>query len=113
MLRSVRLEILPGLIRLHIDGQLPLVGDRVVTADLSASLRGGELWMRLERTSVPLLPKAALVNLVASQAQLPELRADGANLILDLTALFRQYEIETTVSSLEIESGRARLYCRG
>jgi hypothetical protein len=111
LLRSLRLEILPQLIRIFIEGQLPLVGDREVSADLSTELRGDELWLRLERTSVPLVPKAALVSLIASQAKQEALRAEGACLVLSLDLLFLKYEIQTKVSSLSVDRGQVRLLC--
>jgi hypothetical protein len=111
MLRSLQLELLPGTVHVHIEGKLPLVGDRRVTAELSVGLRGNELWLKLERTSVPLIPKAALVSLVVSQAKQEALRADGAALVLDLAALFHKYEVETRVHSVSVESGQGRLLC--
>jgi hypothetical protein len=111
MLRSLQLELIPGMIHVHIEGKLPLVGDRRVTAELSVELRGNELWLKLERTSVPLIPKAALVSLVVSQAKQASLRAEGSSLVLDLEALFREYEVQTRVHSVTVEQGQGRLLC--
>lgn len=110
-LRSFALELLPNLIRLHIEGRLPVVGDKAVTADLSGELRGNELWLKLERTSLPLIPKAALVGIVASQAGHEALRAEGSHLVLDLERLFAKYEVETRVHAVAVMQGEARLMC--
>lgn len=110
-LRSVSLELQSNMIRLTLDGRLPLVGDRSITADLSVDLRGDEVWLRLERTSVPLIPKPAVVSLVVSSAKLDALRADGPNMVLDLARLFRQYEVETHVHGIAVEPGSVRVMC--
>lgn len=110
-LRSLVIELLPGMIRLNIDGTLPLVGNRTVVADLSVGLQGNELLLRLEKTNVPLIPKAAIVGVVAGQVSLPGLRAEGATLILDLMPLFSKYEIQTQVNTVIVERGSMRLIC--
>ncbi len=109
--RSLSFAIEPNLIRLTMDGQLPIIGDSTVTADLSTELRGNELWLRLERTSVPLIPKAAVVNMVASQVKGEAIRAEGASLVLDLVALFARYEVETKVHSVVVDRGLVRVMC--
>jgi hypothetical protein len=109
--RSMSLEILPNLIRFFIDAKLPLVGDSSVTADLTTELRGNELWLRLERTSLPLVPKAAVVGMVASQIKLEGVRAEGSSLVLDLVRLFSQFEVETQVHSLVVDRGYVRVMC--
>ncbi|MBW3625945.1 MAG: hypothetical protein KY468_21335 [Armatimonadetes bacterium] len=110
-LRSLNLELLPGLIRLHIDGTLPLVGNRTVVADLSVSLQGNELWLRLEKTNVPLIPKAAIVSIVASQANINGLRAEGASLVLNMVEAFAYYELQTQVNTVHVEQGSMRVIC--
>ena len=110
-LRSLSIEMLPGLLRLNIDGSLPVLGNRMVVADLSVGLQGNELWLRLEKTNVPLIPKAAIVGIVASQVNLAGLRAEGATLILDLIQLFSKYELETKVNTVIVEQGSMRIIC--
>jgi hypothetical protein len=110
-LRNLTVEMLPGLIRLFIDGSLPLVGNRTVEADLSVSLNGNELWLKLEKTNVPLIPKAAIVGLVASQVNLEGVRAEGASLIVDLVRLFAEFELETQVNTVMVDRGSMRIIC--
>jgi hypothetical protein len=109
-LRSLAIELCPGVIRLNIDGRLPMLGDRSMTADLSVELRGDEVWLKLERMSVP-LPKAAVVGLIASQARQEALRAEGSSLVFDLSVLFRRYEIATQIQSITAEAGQLHLIC--
>jgi hypothetical protein len=110
-LRNLRIEMLPGMIRLHIDGSLPLVGNRTVEADLSVALNGNELWQKLEKTNVPLIPKAAIVGIVASQVNLEGMRAEGATLIVDLVRLFARYELQTQVNTVIVDRGSMRVIC--
>ena len=92
---------------------MPVVGDRTVNAEFTPEMRGAELWLCLERVDIPLLPRAAVVSLVASAVHRTELRAEGPCLVLDLPALFAQYEVATTVSSIAVDSGFARVVCGG
>lgn len=110
-LRSLAIEMMPGMIRLNIDGKFPMLGDRTVVADLSVALQGNEIWLKLERTNVPLIPKGAIVGIVASQVNVEGVRAEGASLIVDLVRLFSHYEVETTVNTVVVEQRYMRIIC--
>ena len=111
-LRSLSIELNPGMIRLIIDGSFPMLGDRTVTADLSVTLQGNEMWLRLERTNVPLVPKGAIVGIVATQVKVEGLRAEGSALVLDMVRAFSHYELETTVKVLHVDRGYMRIICQ-
>ncbi|MEI6914459.1 MAG: hypothetical protein WCL39_04940 [Armatimonadota bacterium] len=108
-LRSLYIELVPGLVRVTADVTLPVLGARKIEADLAPTIQGSKLFLKLERASIPLIPKRVIVGAVAGQVAHPDLQAEGDSLIVDLRPFLTLYEVELGCSRVIVDQGRLRL----
>jgi|GEM_PF-1868798 hypothetical protein len=111
--KEISVALVPGKVLVTLTGEIPLVGNRSVRAELVSSVHEDVVHLTLTRLDIPLVPRAMVCAWVAAQAKVDYLSASGNSLVVNMPLLLDKVRLRARVTGLDVQQGIAYLTAGG
>lgn len=107
--KQITVSLVPGRVLVNLSGDIPLIGNRDIHAELVPSVRDDRVHLTLTRLDIPLVPRALVCRWIASQAAVDYLSSAGNDLVVDVSVLLKRIRLTARITGIEVQQGFALL----
>ncbi|MGQ9525760.1 MAG: hypothetical protein ACUVTZ_13105 [Armatimonadota bacterium] len=103
--KQIAVTLVPGKVLVSLSGDIPLIGDRSIHAELVPSVHDDKVHLTLTHLDIPLVPRALVCRWIASQAAVDYLSSAGNDLVVDVQLLLKKVRLDARITGIEVQHG--------